>query len=194
MYAPVSINSFEGKSRLFIRSETDLGINKNYHQGLKKIAKYIYMIIEYPAFYFYKQDLKKAIQKAVNKYAGLPEQSIVTDIHLQPNQNSGDLIIFDDEDKELACISIEEWANDDSDDFYEEMQHILQTLLSKLKEEGTFDRLAIMTPYNFVLVDEDKETVAELLIVDDDTLIVNDDLLKGLDEELDTFLKDLLNN
>ena len=138
--------------------------------------------------------IEKAIQKAVNKYAGLPEQSIVTDIHLQPNQNSGDLIIFDDEDKELACISIEEWANDDSDDFYEEMQHILQTLLSKLKEEGIFDRLAIMTPYNFVLVDEDKETVAELLIVDDDTLIVNDDLLKGLDEELDTFLKDLLNN
>lgn len=138
--------------------------------------------------------IEKAIQKAVNKYAGLPEQSIVTDIHLQPNQNSGDLIIFDDEDKELACITIEELANDDSDDFYEEMQHILQTLLSKLKEEGTFDRLAIMTPYNFVLVDEDKETVAELLIVDDDTLIVNDDLLKGLDEELDTFLKDLLNN
>lgn len=138
--------------------------------------------------------IEKAIQKAVNKYAGLPEQSIVTDIHLQPNQNSGDLIIFDDEDKELACISIEELANDDSDDFYEEMQHILQTLLNKLKEEGTFDRLPIMTPYNFVLVDEDKETVAELLIVDDDTLIVNDDLLKGLDEELDTFLKDLLNN
>lgn len=138
--------------------------------------------------------IEKAIQKAVNKYAGLPEQSIVTDIHLQPNQNSGDLIIFDDEDKELACISIEELANDDSDDFYEEMQHILQTLLGKLKEEGTFDRLPIMTPYNFVLVDEDKETVAELLIVDDDTLIVNDDLLKGLDEELDTFLKDLLNN
>lgn len=138
--------------------------------------------------------IEKAIQKAVNKYAGLPEQSIVTDIHLQPNQNSGDLIIFDDEDKELACINIEELANDDSDDFYEEMQHILQTLLGKLKEEGTFDRLAIMTPYNFVLVDEDKETVAELLIVDDDTLIVNDDLLKGLDEELDTFLKDLLNN
>lgn len=28
MYAPVSINSFEGKSRLFLRSETDLGICK----------------------------------------------------------------------------------------------------------------------------------------------------------------------
>ena len=50
-----------------------------------------------------------------------------------------------------------------------------------------------MNPYSFVLVDEDRETVAELLLVDDeDTLLLNDELLKGLDEELDAFLKDLL--
>lgn len=45
-----------------------------------------------------------------------------------------------------------------------------------------------MKPYSFVLVDEDRETVAELLLVDDeDTLLLNDELLKGLDEELDAF-------
>jgi hypothetical protein len=49
-----------------------------------------------------------------------------------------------------------------------------------------------MKPYSFVLVDEDKETIAELLLLDDDTLLVNEELLKGLDEELDAFLKDLL--
>ena len=43
-----------------------------------------------------------------------------------------------------------------------------------------------------MLVDEDKETISELLLVDDDTLLVNDELLKGLDKELDDFLKDLL--
>jgi hypothetical protein len=42
------------------------------------------------------------------------------------------------------------------------------------------------------LVDEDKETLAELLLIDDDTLLVNEELLKGLDEELDEFLKKLL--
>jgi len=42
------------------------------------------------------------------------------------------------------------------------------------------------------LVDEDKETVAELLLVDDDTILVDDELLKGLDKELDEFLKNLL--
>ena len=32
----------------------------------------------------------------------------------------------------------------------------------------------------------------QLLLLDDDTLLVNEELLKGLDEELDAFLKDLL--
>ena len=50
-----------------------------------------------------------------------------------------------------------------------------------------------MKPYSFVLIDEEKETVAELLMVDDlETMFLNDNLLKGLDEELDAFLKDLL--
>ena len=49
-----------------------------------------------------------------------------------------------------------------------------------------------MKPFSFVLVDDDKETIAELLLLDDDTLLINEELLKGLDEELDAFLKDLL--
>lgn len=52
--------------------------------------------------------------------------------------------------------------------------------------------MTILKPYSFVLVDEEKETIAELLLVDDDTILVNDELLKGLDKELDEFLKELL--
>ena len=61
-----------------------------------------------------------------------------------------------------------------------------------MKDAGDFDKVTILKPYSFVLVDEDKETVTELLLVDDDTMLVNDELLKGLDEELDSFLKELL--
>ena len=136
--------------------------------------------------------IEKAIQKAVNKYAGLPEQSIVTDIHLQPNQNSGELSIFDDEDEELANTSIEEWMTYEGDDFYENVERILSSLLCSMKNEGKFDKLTILKPFSFVLVDDDRETIAELLLMDDDTLLVNEELLKGLDEELDSFLKELL--
>lgn len=64
LYAPIAINSFRGSAKLFIRSESDLAINKNYLHGFKKYLKYIYMVIEYPAFSVYKNDLKKAIVKA----------------------------------------------------------------------------------------------------------------------------------
>ena len=43
--------------------------------------------------------IEEAIKKAVTKYATKDgQQSIVTDIHLQPNPTSGELIIFDDDD------------------------------------------------------------------------------------------------
>lgn len=56
MYAPIAVNNFIGNSKLFIRCEADLGINRNYHHGVKKILKYIYMLVEFPAFYIYKKE------------------------------------------------------------------------------------------------------------------------------------------
>jgi hypothetical protein len=43
--------------------------------------------------------LEDTLKKAIGKYTCGCEQTIVTDIHLQPNQNSGELSIFDDEDR-----------------------------------------------------------------------------------------------
>lgn len=136
--------------------------------------------------------LETTIRQSVSKYTCGCEQTIVTDIHLQANQNSGELTIFDDEDEELANIAIEEWMTYDGDDFYENVERTLSNLLNNMKNGGDFDRLTILKPYSFVLVDDEKETVAELLLMDDDTLLVNEELLKGMDEELDAFLKDLL--
>ncbi len=84
---------------------------------------------------------------------------------------------------------IEEWATYDGDDFMENVEPNLKSILCRMKDAGDFDKVTILKPYSFVLVDEDKETVAELLLIDDDTLLVDDELLKGLDKELDEFLK-----
>ncbi|WP_276867761.1 hypothetical protein [Bacteroides heparinolyticus] len=136
--------------------------------------------------------LEDSIKKAIGKYTCGCEQTIVTDIHLQPNPNSGELSVFDDEDEELINTTIEEWTTYEGDDFYENTERILTTLLCNMKNAGVFDKLTILKPFSFVLVDDEKETLAELLLIDDETLLVNDELLKGLDEELDAFLKNLL--
>ncbi|RGM49077.1 MULTISPECIES: hypothetical protein [Bacteroides] len=136
--------------------------------------------------------LEVTIKRAISKYTCGCEQSIVTDIHIQANQSTGEFTILDDEDEELANTTIEEWMSYEGDDFYESLERALSNLLCNLKNNGLFDKLTIMKPFSFVLVDEDKETITELLLMDDDTLLVNEELLKGLDEELDTFLKELL--
>ena len=134
-----------------------------------------------------------ALKTALCRYASEGDETVVTDIHLQPNSESGELIIFDDDDQELSRTIINEWVEYESDDFYTVVEPILRVEVEALKESGKLEKLCLMKPYSFVLVDEDKETVAELLLVDeDDTLLLNDELLKGLDEELDAFLKDLL--
>lgn len=134
-----------------------------------------------------------ALKTALCRYTSEGDETVVTDIHLQPNSESGELIIFDDDDQELSRTIINEWVEYESDDFYTVVELILRAEVEALKESGKLEKLCLMKPYSFVLVDEDKETVAELLLVDeDDTLLLNDEVLKGLDEELDAFLKDLL--
>lgn len=137
--------------------------------------------------------IETAIQKAVSKYICACEQTIVTDLHMQPDQSSGRLIIYNDDDEELANVMIEEWATyDGEDDFIEIVEPTLRNVLGRMKDAGKFEKITILKPYSFVLVDEDKETVAELLLIDDDTMLVSEELLKDLDKELDDFLKDLL--
>lgn len=137
--------------------------------------------------------IASALREAIGRYKVGGENTVITDIHLLPRQDSGELFVFDDDDKELSRVVIGEWVDYESDDFYQEVETLLRAQIFVLKDEGLLDKLSLMKPYSFVLVDEDKETIAELLVVDDEeTMLLNDELLKGLDEELDSFLKDLL--
>ena len=133
------------------------------------------------------------IKEALARYAAQEGSANITDIHIQASQDSGELAVFNDDDEELASTIVDEWVDCDSGDFDKEVEALLRAELTALKDGGAFDGLCLLKPYSFVLGDEDKETLAELLLMDDeDTLLLDDELLKGLDEELDAFLKDLL--
>ena len=56
---------------------------------------------------------------------------------------------------------------------------------------STVDNLGIMKPYSFVLEDDERNSIAELYVADDDTIIIGGDLMEGLEEDLDDFFKHL---
>lgn len=134
-----------------------------------------------------------AIQEALSNYSLNKEENQVTDFYLQPDCQSGKLVLFDDEEVELACVIVDEWVDANPEDFYADVEFSLKKVLNRLREMGVLENLKVLKPYSFVLVDQEKETIADLLLVDDEeTLFLNDELLKGLDDELNAFLKDLM--
>lgn len=137
--------------------------------------------------------IEEILKEALGKFKDNgSEQIIISDIHILPKSGLGELIILDDDDNELSRTIIEEWIDYDKEDFYIQVERILCSKLNKLKKENYLNDLSLIMPYSFVLIDEEKETITELLLMDDDTLLMNDELLKGLDEELNEFLKKLL--
>ncbi len=134
------------------------------------------------------ETLQSAIKKMASKYISA-EESKVTDFHVKVNGENGELAIFDDDDNSLARVHIKEWEGEHNEAVYEKE---LQNVLTKMHREGAFDSLNVVKPYSFVLTDEDDQSIVDLLIIDDDTLILSADLLEGFDEEMNAFLKELL--
>ena len=117
------------------------------------------------------------------------EETKVTDFHIYVDGNKGDVIIMDDDDNSLARVHILEWEGEHNEEVFEKE---LRNLLAEMHKEGCFDSLNIAKPYSFVLTDDDQQSIVDLLIIDDDTIILSEDLLKGFDEEMNAFLKKLL--
>lgn len=136
------------------------------------------------------QQIERAIRKIAEKFPANDEATLMTDVHLRVTQESGELMAFDDEDNELNRCVIEQWIDNKDDDFYEAIVPILRKCLDKQK--GLIEGMSILKPFSFVLEDDDKESMAELYVVDDDVVIIDPDLMEDLDKDLDDFLNKLL--
>ena len=136
------------------------------------------------------QQIERAIRKIADKFPTIDEATQMTDIHIRVTQDSGEMMAFDDDDKELDRCVIEQWINNKDDNFYEQITSVLRKCLDKQKE--LIEQMSILKPFSFVLEDDDKESIAELYVVDDNVVIIDPDLMEGLDKDLDDFLEKLL--
>ena len=137
------------------------------------------------------QQIERAIHKVADNFPS-EKDAVMTDIHLQVKPTSGELLAFDDNDEELTRVVVEQWIDAKDDNFYEEAATQICQCIEQLRQT-TIEQMSVMHPFSYVMMDEDGETLRDLYLVDDDVLILNKGLLEGLDEELDQFLRDLLN-
>lgn len=136
------------------------------------------------------QQIERFFNKIAQKFPQSSEDVPMTDIHVRLNQDTGDLMAFDDDDNEITRCVVEEWIDNKDEKFYNNVTNILRLQLSKMKK--VIEHLGIIKPYSFVLENDDKENIAELYVVDDDTVIISGDLMKDLDSDLDSFFDKLM--
>jgi hypothetical protein len=135
------------------------------------------------------QQIQRAIRKVADKFQPTADP-VLTDIHLQVKPESGELLAYDDEMNELTRIVVDQWLEPTEEDLYDAAAVAIKQSINGLRD--LIEGMSILHPFSFVMMGEDGETMSDIYVVDDETLILDSELLKGLDQELDDFLKDLM--
>jgi hypothetical protein len=136
------------------------------------------------------QLIDRAIRKIADKFPAKEEANLMTDIHIRVTQETGELVAYNDDDEEITRCVIEQWINNADDSFYHQIAPVIRKSL--MKQKDTIERMSILKPFSFVLENDEKESVEELYLVDDETVIIDPDMMEGLGEDLDAFLEKLL--
>lgn len=137
------------------------------------------------------QQVERFLRKISQKYSSNDNSSsLATDIHIFLSQDSGEMIAFDDDNKEITRCVVEQWINNTDERFYAEASKALRAICEGMRQ--MLEGLAIMKPYSIVLENDEGENIAELFLADDDTIIIGGDLMDGLDQDLNAFLNKIL--
>lgn len=136
------------------------------------------------------QQIGRAIRKVADKFPATKEAVLLTDLHIRVTQETGEFVVFDDDDQEVTRCVIEQWIDNKDDNFYNDVANIIRKVIDKQKD--TVGNLSILKPYSIVLEDDDKEPMAELYVADGDTVIIDPDLMENLDKDLDDFFDQLM--
>ena len=136
------------------------------------------------------QQIERFIHKIGQKFPACDECDIVTDIHVCANQDTGELLAYDDNENEITRCVIEQWIGNTDDNFYDRITLQLRKIFKR--EAEIVDHLGILKPYSFVLESDERMPIAELYLADDDTVIIDGNLMPGLDKDFDDFLSKLM--
>ena len=109
------------------------------------------------------QQIERAIRKIADKFPATEEASIMTDIHIRVNQETGEMVAFNDDDNEINRCVVEQWINNTEDNFYDQIVSVIRKSLMKHKD--IIEQMSILKPFSFVLENDDKESIEELYLV-----------------------------
>ena len=95
--------------------------------------------------------LSEVLQTVIRIFTRTDDDVVLTDIHFQPVSETGELFVFDDEDKPIAHAVVESWADLDDEAFLPTVRVDLEKAIAAANADGALERLAVWKPYSLFL-------------------------------------------
>jgi hypothetical protein len=136
--------------------------------------------------------LRSAVIKSLKHYEHANNDNFLSDLYLYYDAENQTLTFFDNIEKELFSLVLNEASVVWNLDVLQEIKDTAKYVLKGLKDERSFDRDFISKPFTVSLVDSDFVVEEELFFLDDPTAKTGGDLWSGINRELDEFFKNLM--
>lgn len=132
----------------------------------------------------------EAIDTLSKDYQG----SSLTDVFITVDKESGEVAFYDDEENKVAEIVIFDWVDKVEELSDDKVISILREVTEDLDKEEIFSSLDLYKPFSVNYADDNLEVIEELLLINEDSTIkLDNDLMEKFDREFDDFLNKLLN-
>lgn len=140
--------------------------------------------------------LESFLTSAIQKMVEDTKLNDISDIYLQADAESGELQVYDEEENLVDKTIIFDWVNNSEEEnvFNKRVATAAKQALTTLSAKNIFENPRFVKPLSISLTDESFVVIEELLFLDDETLRLDDPLLKDLDADLDDFLAKLLSD
>lgn len=140
--------------------------------------------------------LESFLTSAIQKMVEDTKLNDISDIYLQADAESGELQVYDEEENLVDKTIIFDWVNNSEEEsvFNKRVASAVKQALTTLSAKNIFENPRFIKPLSISLTDESFVVIEELLFLDDETLRLDDPLLKDLDADLDDFLAKLLSD
>jgi len=136
--------------------------------------------------------IESAINEGLNNFEAQEQVESLSDLYLYFDEENASLTVYDDVENQLVVVELDCFDESSGKSPEKEVTVAAKVAADRLNKAGLFDKDYILKPFSVSLVDSDFILSEELVFIDDDTLKLNENLLSGLDKELNEFLKELM--
>lgn len=148
-----------------------------------------------PIYVTAKSKLTELILNALDKYNQKEDVGALTDLFVQLNPATLSVAVYDDEERllsELLIPELDDLVNADDSNLFRLVEQLIHDIMNEPDVITVFSGMDTLKPFSLLLVDDQFEHQAEIYLLDEGNMVIEDSLFKDINKELDDFLDKLM--